>query len=197
MKSSHRVRRATADDARFRINRLKMMRPNFAEVDEKNDYQRIYEQFVEDKEFGDRTVPSRGENGRSPRRARPQRRGAGGCAGRVARPAPRHRGCRSLWCSQSFREFYVSLLRVCCSMVLSSILPRSAAFRVFCIASSLYSSLAVFCDGERRLFLSLRRRNHLVSDVDKCISPGVFPGKTWKNVVFSAIFTFKKCFLSQ
>ena len=45
-------------------------------------------------------------------------------------------------------EFYVSRLRVCCSMVLSFTLPRSAAFRVFCIASSLYSSLAVFCSGE-------------------------------------------------
>ena len=33
-------------------------------------------------------------------------------------------------------------------------------------ASSLYSSLGVSCSGERRLFLSLRRRNHLVSDVD-------------------------------
>ena len=43
------------------------------------------------------------------------------------------------------REFYFSLLRVCCSIVLSSILPRSAAFRVFCIASSLYSSLVDFC----------------------------------------------------
>ena len=44
-------------------------------------------------------------------------------------------------------DFYVSWLRVCCSMVLISILPRSAAFRVFCIASSLYSSLADFCSG--------------------------------------------------
>ena len=192
-----------------------------------------------------------GENGRSPRRARPQRRGAGGCAGRAARACagtswlqvlvvftifqdtrhdlvfssvfmafsssaglpvvlsllnclPSNKGfvCSlpplvGLSVMNRGRGFYVSRLRVCCSMVLSSILPRSAAFRVFCIASSLYSSLAVFCDGERRLFLSLMRRNHLVSDVDKCVSPGVFPGKTWKNAVFSAIFTFKKCFLSQ
>ena len=45
-------------------------------------------------------------------------------------------------------DFYVSRLRVCCSMVLSFILPRSAAFRVFCTASSLYSSLAVFFAAE-------------------------------------------------
>ena len=74
-------------------------------------------------------------------------------------------------------DFYVSWLRVCCSMVLSFTLPRSAAFRVFCIASSLYSSLADFCSGERRLFLSLRRRNHLVSDVDRR-ETGLFPRKT-------------------
>ena len=28
-----------------------------------------------------------------------------------------------------------------------------------------------FCSGERRIFLSLRRRSHLVSDVDACVSP--------------------------
>ena len=43
---------------------------------------------------------------------------------------------------------------------------RCVAFRVFCIASSLYSSLAYSCSGEQRFFLSLRRRKHLVSDVD-------------------------------
>ena len=33
---------------------------------------------------------------------------------------------------------------------------------------------------ERRLFLSLRRRNHLVSDVDERVSPGEFAGKREK-----------------
>ena len=47
------VRRATADDARFKkINTTILMRPK-------------------DREFGDRAVPRRGENCRSPRRARP------------------------------------------------------------------------------------------------------------------------------
>ena len=86
-------------------------------------------------------------------------------------------------------DFYVSRLRVCCSMVLSITLPRSAAFRVFCIASSLYSSLTDFCSGERRLFLSLRRRNHLVSDVDRR-ETGLFPRKTKTSLPGS--FFFKK-----
>ena len=37
-------------------------------------------------------VPSRGENDRSPRRAQPHRRGAGGCAGRAAASVLRLRG---------------------------------------------------------------------------------------------------------
>ena len=37
-----------------------------------NEYQRHYEHFIEDREFGDRAVPSRGENGRSHRRAQPR-----------------------------------------------------------------------------------------------------------------------------
>ena len=52
-------------------------------------------------------------------------------------------------------DFYVSRLRVCCSMVLSITLPRSAAFRVFCTASSLYSSLAVFFAVESALPLPI------------------------------------------
>ena len=49
------IRRATADDARFRINRLKKMGPNFANPgadEDKSDYQGFYEQFVECKELG-------------------------------------------------------------------------------------------------------------------------------------------------
>ena len=88
-------------------------------------------------------------------------------------------------------DFYVSRLRVCCSMVLSFTLPRSAAFRVFCIASSLYSSLADFCSGERRLFLSLRRRNHLVSDVDRR-ETGLFPRKTKTSLPGCFFFFLKK-----
>ena len=88
-------------------------------------------------------------------------------------------------------DFYVYRLRVCCSMVLSFTLPRSAAFRVFCIASSLYSSLADFCSGERRLFLSLRRRNHLVSDVDRR-ETGLFPRKTKRSLPGSFCFFFSK-----
>ena len=38
-----------------------------------------------------KAVPSRGENGRSPRRAQPHRRGAGGCAGRAAASVLRRR----------------------------------------------------------------------------------------------------------
>ena len=87
-------------------------------------------------------------------------------------------------------DFYVSRLRVCCSMVLSITLPRSAAFRVFCIASSLYSSLADFRSGERRLFLSLRRRSHLVSDVDRR-ETGLFPRKT-KTSLSGSFFFLKK-----
>ena len=70
-------------------------------------------------------------------------------------------------------------------MVLSFILPRSAA-----VASSLYSSLADFCSGERRLFLSLRRRNHLVSDVDRR-ETGLFPRKT-KTSLPGCFFFLKK-----
>ena len=85
------VRRAFEDDARFKkINTTILMRPK-------------------DREFGDRAVPRRGENGRSPRRARPHRRGAGGCAGRAARPAQGHRGCRSGWCA---RKAHATILRV-------------------------------------------------------------------------------------
>ena len=71
------VRRATADDARFRINRLtgtirKQVRPIPARADEKmNECRRQYERFIKDREFGDRAVPRRGENGRSARRAQP------------------------------------------------------------------------------------------------------------------------------
>ena len=79
-------------------------------------------------------------------------------------------------------DFYVSRLRVCCSMVLSFTLP---------IASSLYSSLADFCSGERRLFLSLRRRNHLVSDVDRR-ETGLFPRKTKTSLSGSFFSFFKK-----
>ena len=50
--------------------------------------------------------------------------------------------CSGLSVMNKGRFFYVSRLRVCCSTVLISILSRSAAFRVFCIASSFYSSLA-------------------------------------------------------
>ena len=53
-----------------------------------NGYRRHYEHFIEDKEFGDRAVPSRGENGRSPRRA--QLSAAAPCD---AQPGPRY--CRS------------------------------------------------------------------------------------------------------
>ena len=184
----------------------------------------------------EKAVPSRGESGRSSRRAQPHRGGAGGCAGVAAASVLRRRGrklvrhtprSRSLfgrllpslnislhrlvistsksirasvsdtwagiraegqrrhhvlsWCPlcvlfsstvlhiahppftvrSKGRDFCVSRLRVCCSVVLSFTPPRSAAFRVFCVASSLYSSLADFCSGERRLLLSLRRRNHL------------------------------------
>ena len=45
-----------------------------------------------------RAVPSRGENGRSPRRAQ-----------RAARPALGHRGCRSDRCAQSFSRHDVPL----------------------------------------------------------------------------------------
>ena len=39
-----------------------------------------------------KAVPSRWETDRSPRRAQPHRRGAGGCAGRAAASVPRRRG---------------------------------------------------------------------------------------------------------
>ena len=39
-----------------------------------------------------KAVPCRGETGRSPRRAQPHRRGAGGCAGRAAASVLRRRG---------------------------------------------------------------------------------------------------------
>ena len=39
-----------------------------------------------------KAVPSRGKNGRSPRRAQPHPRGAGGCAGRAAASVLRRRG---------------------------------------------------------------------------------------------------------
>ena len=52
---------------------------------------------------------------------------------------------------------------------------------------SLYSSLADFCSGERRLFLSLRRRNHLVSDVDRR-ETGLFPRKTKTSLPGSFFF---------
>ena len=61
---------------------------------------------------------------------------------------------------------------------------------LFCIASSLYSSLADFCSGERRLFLSLRRRNHLVSDVDRR-ETGSFSKKN-KDVTAWIVLFFKK-----
>ena len=44
---------------------------------------------------------------------------------------------------------------------------RCAVLRFFCV---LLYNLAFFCRGER-LFLSLRRRNHLVTDVDRRVSP--------------------------
>ena len=104
------VRRATADDARFKKSDTTiLMRPN--------GHQRHYGRFFEDREFGDRAVPRQGENGRSPQRARPHRRGAGGCAGRAARPAQGHRGCRSGWCA---RKTHATILRIfSCVLVIS------------------------------------------------------------------------------
>ena len=102
------VRRATADDARFRINRLartilKQVRPISARADEKmNEYQRHYEHFIEDKRFGDRAVPRRGENGRSPLRAQP----------RAAAPCDVQRGLRC--CRSPLGELarYATILRI-------------------------------------------------------------------------------------
>ena len=90
-------------------------------------------------------------------------------------------------------DFHVSRLRVCCSMVLSFTLPRSAAFRVFCTASSLHSSLAVFFAVESALPLPIiETQNHLVSDVDRR-ETGLFPGK---SDVAVWIITLKKKFFS-
>ena len=52
----------------------------------------------------------------------------------------------------------------------------------------------IFCSGERRLFLSLRRRNHLVSDVDRR-ETGLFPRKIKTSLPGS--FFCKKCELFQ
>ena len=49
----------------------------------------------------------------------------------------------------------------------------------------------IFCSGERRLFLSLRRRNHLVSDVDRR-ETGLFPRKTKTSLPGSFFFFSKK-----
>ena len=53
--------------------------------------------------------------------------------------------------------------------------------------------VADFCSGERRLFLSLRRRNHLVSHVDWRVSSCVFPGKEKCCCFFISSRLIKKC----
>ena len=61
----------------------------------------------------------------------------------------------------------------------------------------------IFAADERRfflsvdecfLFLSLRRRNHLVSDVDACVSASLFPCKMRKVLFFSSPFHSQKVF---
>ena len=61
--------------------------------------------------------------------------------------------------------FLIFTTQVCILLRRGAVVPLRGFPRLLC-ASCLYSSLADFCSGERRLFLQLRRRNHLVNDVD-------------------------------
>ena len=63
-------------------------------------------------------------------------------------------------------------------MVLQFHSPEVRGFpRLLHCEQSVQQSRCFFRSGERRLFLSLRRRNHLVSDVDRR-ETGLFPGKS-------------------